>query len=132
MADTPDLFGAWRETLQKWEKDTNAALSSVTRDEGVTRAMNQSLSMMARLQAKQAEVMEKGLAQANLPSRADFRALNVRLDGIERQLARLSDMVRGLARTDGAAAAAVAPGPAKPPRTRKPPSASKKPEGPSK
>ena len=130
MAETPDLFGAWREMLQTWEKDTNAALGSVTRDESVTRAMNQSLSMMARLQAKQAEVMEKGLAQANLPSSADFRALNVRLDGIERQLAKLSDMVRGLARPDGAPA--VAPGPPKPARTRKPPSAAKKPEGVSK
>jgi hypothetical protein len=127
MAETPDLFGAWRDTLQKWEKDTNAAFGSLTRDEGVTRAMNQSLSMMARLQAKQAEAMEKGLAQANQPSRADFRALNVRLDGIERQLARLSDMVRGLARTEGVAAAA--PGVPKPRRTRKPPSASKTPEG---
>jgi hypothetical protein len=126
MAETPDLFGAWRETLQKWEKETNAALSSVTRDENVTKAMNQSLSMMARLQAKQAEVMEKGLAQANLPSKADFRALNVRLDGIERQLAKISDLVKGLAQTEGVAV--VAPGVPKPARTRKPPSASKKPE----
>lgn len=125
MAETPDLFGAWRETLQKWEKDTNAALGSLTRDEGVTRAMNQSLSMMARLQAKQAEVMEKGLAQANLPSRADFRALNVRLDGIERQLAKLTDMVRAMARNDGVVAVATAT--PKPARTRKPPSATSKP-----
>jgi hypothetical protein len=130
MAETPDLFGAWRETLQKWEKDTNAALSSVTRDEGVTRAMNQSLSMMARLQAHQAEVMEKGLAQANLPSRADFRALNVRLDGIERQLARLSEMIRGLSQGEGGAA--VAPSAPKPARTRKPPPAPTRPEGASK
>jgi hypothetical protein len=126
MAETPDLFGVWRETLQKWEKETNAALGSVTRDQGVTQAMNQSLSMMARLQAKQAEAMEKGLAQANLPSRADFRALNVRLDGIERQLVKISDMVRQLARTEGAAVAA--PGAPKPARTRKPPAAAKTPQ----
>ena len=126
MAEIPDLFGAWRETLQKWEKETNAALSSITRDEGVSRAMTQSLSVMARLQAKQAEVMEKGLAQANLPSRADFRALNERLDGIERQLAKLSDMVKGLAKTEGVAV--VSPGVPKPARTRRPPSAAKKPQ----
>jgi hypothetical protein len=126
MAETPDLFAAWRETLQKWEKETNAALSSVTRDESVTKAMNQSLSVMARLQAKQAEVMEKGLAQANLPSRADFRALNTRLDGIERQLTKLSEMVRVLAKTEGVAI--VAPSVPKPARTRKPPSAAKKTE----
>lgn len=121
MAETPDLFGGWRNALQKWEKDTNAALSSVTRDEGVARAMSQSLSLMARLQAKQAEVTEKGLARANLPSRADFRALNERLDGIERQLTKLSDMVKGLARAEGVAVAG--PGVPRPARTRKAPSA---------
>jgi len=131
MAETPDLFGAWRDTLQKWEKDTNAAFGSLTRDEGVTRAMNQSLSVMAQVQAKHAEAMEKALAQASMPSRADFRALNVRLDGIERQLAKLSEMMKGLARTEGVPT--VAPSVPKPARTRKPPSASKtSPEGASK
>ena len=33
MAETPDLFGAWRDTLQKWEKETNAALGSPRGDE---------------------------------------------------------------------------------------------------
>jgi hypothetical protein len=113
--------------LQKWEKETNAALGSVTRDESVTRAMNQSLSVMAKLQARQAEIMEKGLAQASLPSRADFRALNVRLDGIERQLVKLSDMVKALAVTEGVSI--VAPTVPKPARTRRPPAAKTPDEG---
>src|SRR5580704_3228862 len=126
MAATLDLFGAWRDALQKWEKETNAALTSATGDERVTRAMSQGLSVMAQLQAKQAEAMEKGLAQASLPSKADFRALNTRLDGIERQLTRLSDMVKGLAKAEGVSL--VAPSIPKPARTRKaPPSASGKP-----
>ena len=125
MAATLDLFGAWRDALQKWEKETNAALNSATGDERVTRAMGQSLSVMAQLQAKQAEAMEKGLAQANLPSKADFRALNTRLDGIERQLTRLSDMVKALAKAEGVAV--DAPSTPKPARTRKAPSASGKP-----
>lgn len=125
MAATLDLFGAWRDALQKWEKETNAALNSATGDERVTRAMSQSLSVMAQLQAKQAEAMEKGLAQASLPSKGDFRALNARLDGIERQLTRLSDMVKALAKAEGVAV--VAPSIPKPARTRKPPSASWKP-----
>jgi chromosome segregation ATPase len=125
MAATLDLFGAWRDALQKWEKETNAALNSATGDERVTRAMSQSLSVMAQLQAKQAEAMEKGLAQVNLPSKADFRALNTRLDGIERQLTKLSDMVKDLAKAQGVAV--VAPSIPKPARTRKPPSASGKP-----
>jgi polyhydroxyalkanoate synthesis regulator phasin len=125
MAATLDLFGAWRDALQKWEKETNAALTSATGDERVSRVMGQSLSVMAQLQAKQAEAMEKGLAQASLPSKADFRALNTRLDGIERQLARLSDMVKSLAKADGVTV--VAPSIPKPARTRKPPPASGKP-----
>jgi len=122
MAATLDLFAAWRDALQKWEKETNAALNSATGDERVTRAMSQSLSVMAQLQAKQAEAMEKGLAQASLPSKADFRALNTRLDGIERQLVRLSDMVKSLAKAEGVAV--TAPSIPKPARTRKPPAAS--------
>jgi len=125
MAATLDLFGAWREALQKWEKETNAALNSATGDERVTRAMSQGLSVMAQLQAKQAEAMEKGLAQASLPSKADFRALNTRLDGIERQLTRLSDMVKSLAKAEGVVVAA--PSIPKPARTRKAPAASGKP-----
>lgn len=124
MAATLDLFGAWRDALQKWEKDTNAALNSATGDERVTRAMSQSLSVMAQLQAKYAEGMEKALGQASLPSKADFRALNARLDGIERQLARLSEMVKGLAKAEGLDV--VPPSVPKPARTRKPPSAAKK------
>jgi polyhydroxyalkanoate synthesis regulator phasin len=123
MAETLDLFGVWREALQKWEKETNAAVNSATGDERVSRAMSQSLSVMAQLQAKYAEGMEKALAQANLPSKADFRAVNSRLDGIERQLAKLNDMVRGLAKAEGVTVVPLsAP---KPARTRKPPSASK-------
>jgi hypothetical protein len=124
MAATIDLFGAWREAVQKWEKETNAALNSATGDERVSRAMSQSMSIMAQLQARQAEAMEKGLARASLPSKADFRALNARLDGIERQLTRLSDMVKGLAKAEGVAV--VAPSVPRPARTRKPPSASAK------
>jgi hypothetical protein len=125
MAATLDLFGAWRDALQKWEKETNAALSSASGDERVSRAMSQSLSVMAQLQAKHAEAMEKGLARASLPSKADFRALNTRLDGIERQLTRLSDMVTGLAKAQGVAV--VASSIPKPARTRKPPPAAGKP-----
>src|SRR5271165_5631093 len=128
MAATLDLFGAWRDALQKWEKDTNAALNSASGDDRVSRVMGQSLSVMAQLQAKHAEAMEKGLAQASLPSKADFRALNTRLDGIERQLTRVSDMVKALAKAEGVAVAA--PSIPKPARTRKPPpsaSASAKP-----
>ncbi|HLZ85402.1 MAG TPA: hypothetical protein VKQ54_17705 [Caulobacteraceae bacterium] len=125
MAATLDLFGAWRDALQKWEKETNAALNSATGDERVTRAMSQSLSVMAQLQAKQAEAMEKGLARVNLPSKADFRALNTRLDGIERQLTRLSDMVKSLAKAEGVTL--VAPSIPRPARTRKAPAGSAKP-----
>ena len=121
MADSIDLFGAWRDALQKWEKDTNSAMTSATGGERASRAMGQSLSVMAKLQAKQAEAMEKGLARANLPSLADVRAINTRLDGIERQLTKISEMVKAMAKAGGVSV--VSPSTPRPARTRKPPSA---------
>ena len=120
MADPFDPFGAWREALQKWEKDANAALTAATADEGVSRAMSQSLSVLARVQARHGEVVEEALGRANLPSRADFRQLNGRLDAIDRQLANLTAMMAGLAPTREPARGTSVP---KPARTRQPPSA---------
>lgn len=114
MADPLDLFGAWREAVQRWEKDTNAALNAVTSNEQYSQVMSQSLSLMARLQARQAEATEKALGLANLPSKADFRVLNSRLDDLERQIAALSDLVKRMAPETPPAR------PPMPPRTRKP------------
>ena len=115
MAESLDIFGAWREALQRWEKDTNSALNAVTSNEQYTQVMGRSLSLVARLQAQQAEATEKALNLANLPSKADFRALNGRLDDLDGKIAQLTEMVRRLAPD---APAPRAPGP---PRTRKPP-----------
>jgi hypothetical protein len=119
VANPLDLFGSWREALQRWEQDTNAALNAAAGDERYSRAMNQSLAVLARIQASHAESVEKALTRANLPSRADFRELHARLDGLETQIAELAGLLR---RSSGVGAGQVpmAPSPA---RTRKPPSA---------
>lgn len=121
MAESVDLFGAWREAMQRWEKDTNAALNAVAGDERYSRAMNQSLALMTRMQQAHAETVEQALSRANLPSRADFRALDARLDSLEAQLAELTAAVRQLA--GGPDATGPAPTVPRPLRTRKPPSA---------
>jgi hypothetical protein len=126
MNRPPDFMDMWRDALQKWERQTNEVLNNVTADEGVSRIMNQSLAAVTRLQAQQGEAIERLLVRSNLPSRADFRVLGERLDGIEAQLAELKRLLqKGGASTDAgkateAAAATTTPRPA---RTRKPPQA---------
>ena len=115
MADSLDIFGAWREALQRWEKETNSALNAVTSNEQYSQVMSQSLALMARLQARQAEATEKALNAANLPSKADFRALNGRLDDLDGKITALTELVKRIAPE------APMPRPPGPPRTRKPP-----------
>lgn len=116
MTQSADFVELWREALQKWERQTNEALNTASADENVSRVMNQSMAAIARLQAKQGEVVERALVHYNLPSRADFRELAARLDGIESQLAELRELLRA-----AIAPAAPTPAPPKPARTRKPP-----------
>jgi polyhydroxyalkanoate synthesis regulator phasin len=121
MSNPLDLIGAWREAVQKLEQDLNANLTGVAGDERFSQVMNGTLKVYARLQAAQAEQMEKALARASLPSRADFRALHDRLDTIERQIGALANAVDRLARaSDPAGARGALTGP-QPARTRKPP-----------
>ena len=115
MADPLDIFGAWREALQRWEKETNSALNAASSNEQYNQVMGQSLSLMARLQARQAEATEKALNTANLPSKADFRVLNARLDDLDAKLTTLTELVRR------SAPEAPVARPTSPPRTRKPP-----------
>ena len=116
MTQSADFVELWREALQKWERQTNEALTAASADENVSRVMNQSMTAIARLQAKQGEAIERELIRYNLPSRADFRELAARLEGIEAQLGEIRDLLRG-----AAAPIEPAPAPPKPARTRKPP-----------
>lgn len=118
MTRPTDFLDLWRDALQKWERQTNEVLNDVSADEGVSRVMNQSLAAMSRLQAQQGEAIERLLVRANLPSRADFRVLGERLDGIESQLAELKGLLLGQAAEARGEPASETP---KPTRTRKPP-----------
>ncbi|MGA2950690.1 MAG: hypothetical protein ABSD80_00460 [Caulobacteraceae bacterium] len=116
MTQSADFVELWREALQKWERQTNEALTAASADENVSRVMNQSMAAIARLQAKQGEAIERELIRYNLPSRADFRELAARLEGIEAQLGEIRDLLRG-----AVAPTEASPAPPKPARTRKPP-----------
>ena len=63
------------------------------------------------------EAMERYLATMNLPSRADITVIGERLQSIEAQLNRLTEIVSSMASVE-AAPPSIAP---KPKRTRKPP-----------
>jgi polyhydroxyalkanoate synthesis regulator phasin len=118
MSQSADFVELWREALQKWERQTNEALNAASADENVSRVMSQSLAAIAKLQAKQGEAIERELVRYNLPSRADFRELAARLDGIESQLGELRDLLRAAVASPQAE---PSPAPPRPARTRKPP-----------
>ncbi len=122
MAGSTDVLELWREALQKWERQTNEMINNISADEGVSQVMNRSLAVMTRLQAQQGEAIERLLVRANLPSRADFRALGERLDGIEAQLSELKALLQAspMSGETPPASRAAAPVP-RPARTRKPP-----------
>ncbi|HEY8572903.1 hypothetical protein [Phenylobacterium sp.] len=121
MAGTADFMQLWREALQKWERQTNEALNAASGDEAFSRAMNQSMAAMARLQALQGEAIERALTRHNLPSRADFRELGSRLDSIEAQLSELNRLFGEIVSVARGAAPPAAPPVPRPARTRKPP-----------
>lgn len=117
MTQSADFVELWRDALQKWERQANEAINAASADENVSRVMSQSLAAVARLQAKQGEAIERELVRYNLPSRADFRELAARLDGIEAQLSELRDLLRAAVTSPQA----QPPAPPRPARTRKPP-----------
>ena len=114
MADaTGDLFGIWRNLMQQWESQTNAAITELTKKEEFSREMNRAMSVNLRMQAAFNEAVEKALATLNLPSRDDLARVSERLVAIERKLDLLADK----------AGVTDVPPPIKAKRTRRPPEA---------
>ncbi|MCC2104213.1 MAG: hypothetical protein KDJ20_09315, partial [Hyphomicrobiales bacterium] len=86
-------------------------------NEQFSRLMHGATSAAAGAKAGLGDAMERYLATMNLPSRADITSIGERLQAIEAQLNRLTEIVSTMATVD-TAPASLAP---KPKRTRKPP-----------
>jgi len=113
MTSNPnDPAAFFREMLGHWEKAANSFGADALKSEEFVRSMGAATSATANIQAGTHQMMERALAAANLPSRADFDDLARRIAGIEAALARIEAKI-----------GSAGPDPAKPRprRNRKPP-----------
>jgi len=108
---------AFREFVGQWERGVNQIANEAMGNEQFSRLMHGATSAAAGAKAGLGEVMERYLATMNLPSRADITSIGERLQAIEAQLNRLTEIVATMATVE-AAPPSIAP---KPKRTRKPP-----------
>jgi hypothetical protein len=113
----PDPAALFRQMLGEWEKAANQVGGDWLKSDAFARAMHGANAASLGGQQALQEVMERALAAANMPSRAEVEDLSARLGRIEAQLARIEAAV-----APPAAATSAAP-PPKPTRTRKPPAA---------
>lgn len=107
-----DPFGLMRNWVGEWEKLVNQHGAEWLEKPEVAQAMQKLSEARLAAQGATSEGMERVLALAQLPSKADVEALGARLAGIEATLARVEAHLHG--RTVPGSAAP------RPRRTRKP------------
>ncbi|MFM9852675.1 MAG: hypothetical protein ACKVOJ_07725 [Sphingomonadaceae bacterium] len=116
MSNTPvDPMAMFREFVTQWETLANDVGSKILGSSEAAQVMHSGTSMSLKAQQIGQEAMAKGLAAANMPSKADIVALGERLSAIEAQLARIEMVV------SGRAASAPSVDVPKPKRTKTPP-----------
>lgn len=108
---------ALRDLVGQWERGVNQIANEAMGNEQFSRLMHSATSAAAGAKAGLGEAMERYLATMNLPSRADITSIGERLQAIEAQLNRLTEIVSTMATVEGPSAS-LAP---KPKRTRQPP-----------
>ena len=108
---------AFRDFVGQWERGVNEFANEAMGNEQFSRLMHGATSVAAGAKAGLGEAMERYLATLNLPSRADITNIGERLQAIEAQLNRLTEIVAQMASVE-TSAPTLAP---KPKRTRKPP-----------
>ncbi len=108
---------AFRDFVGQWERGVNQIANEAMGNEQFSKLMHGATSAAAGAKAGLGDAMERYLATMNLPSRADITVIGERLQSIEAQLNRLTEIVSSMASVE-AAPPSIAP---KPKRTRKPP-----------
>lgn len=112
---TPDPGAFFREMLGEWEKMANQLGGQMLKSDEWARAMHGAQGAALSAQGANREMMDRALAAANMPSRAEVEDLSLRLARIEASIARIEQHLAGTPPR------AHRPRPA---RTRKPPVAS--------
>jgi polyhydroxyalkanoic acid synthase PhaR subunit len=115
-----DPFAAWRDWLDRTERQLNGFFNQVMGTEQYARFLGQFNDLSLNMQKSMGDAMGRYFASLNLPTREDLAALGQRLNEIEQRLAALerNNPPASLAGSGTVSAAA----PPRPPRTRKPPS----------
>jgi hypothetical protein len=117
MTTSPsDPMSFFREFVTQWETLANDVGSKILGSSEAAQIMHGGNAMSLKAQQIGHEAMAKGLAAANMPSKADVEALGERLFAIEMQLGRIEALLSG-----GQSTPAAVDMP-KPKRTKTPPS----------
>ncbi|WP_291686626.1 hypothetical protein [Bradyrhizobium sp.] len=123
MADkSNDPVAIWQNMVGEMEKGFNAFASKALESPEISKVVNQVGGVSAGAQKQLGDMMEKYLANMNLPSRAQMVGIAERLQGIEGQLNEIKAQLHQLHNNAGAAGSSYPAAP-KPPRTKRPPSA---------
>jgi hypothetical protein len=117
-ATSSDPFSAWREWVEKSERQLNSFFNEVMGSDRYGRLLRQFSDLQIDTQKNMNDAMARFFTSLNLPTRDDVIALSQRLGGIEERLRVIGERV-------GAAPEAAAPisgsAGARPPRTKRPP-----------
>lgn len=100
MSSTPPDPGAFfRSMLGEWEKMTNSVGGDTFKTQDFARMLGGATQAASTAQETFRGIMERALAAANMPSRAEIEDISARLSRIEgalfRMEARLSEMAAG-------------------------------------
>jgi hypothetical protein len=118
MTSSPvDPLALFREFVTQWETLANDVGAKLLSSAESAQMMHGGAALSLKAQQMGQQAMEKGLAAANMPSKADVVALGERMLAIEGQLSRIEAM---LAAGQSARATGPAPMPT-PKRTKTPP-----------
>jgi hypothetical protein len=115
-----DPFEAWREWIDRAERQLNTALADLMESERFGKSSARMIDLMVGFQSSMSAATQRYFSTLNLPTRGDVLQIGERLSSIEERLASLEEAVSTLA---PAAARRSAPAAARPKRTRKPPAA---------
>jgi hypothetical protein len=88
-----DPYAAFRQMLSAWETGVNELAKSSMGSEGLSKAAEATHGAREAVETG----MQRYLAAMNLPSRQEMEAIGQRLQSIEAQLQRLTQLVEGMA-----------------------------------
>ena len=98
MSSTPpDPAAFFRSMLGEWEKMTNSMGGQTLKSEEVARMIGGATAATTQAQEAFRSVMERALAAANMPSRAEIEDISARLARIEGALFRIDAKLADLA-----------------------------------